>query len=271
MMMWRTSRSGNPAHRGAAGAETPGPQTLGLSVAFFVGLWLVLDQTASLLGSTRGEHGVAVCAAVLIAAMGSEYLLAGRRPVPALAALGLGRPRISTLGMTVLLVSLLLCFFPLFSLVTGAPLSLRSDAGWLAIGMFAQGGVAEEVIFRGFLFRRFREGRTFWRAATLSAVPFTIVHLALFLTLDFPLALVSLLLAVSLSFPLAWLFEASGCTIWPSAVLHSVVQASIKLVETTGDAFPTLAVGWIAIAALVPWTAFVLTRPPLRHDTKHPS
>jgi len=56
---------------------------------------------------------------------------------------------------------------------------LRSDALMLALGMFAQGGIAEEVVFRGFLFRRLRITRTFWRAACLAAVPFVIVHAAM--------------------------------------------------------------------------------------------
>jgi membrane protease YdiL (CAAX protease family) len=240
----------------------------GATVAVFVCLWLILDRTAALLGSTRGEYGFAVCAAVLAAAAAGEYVLAGRRPIPACRVLGLGRPRISPLGVTALLTGMLLCFYPAFSFATGAPLTLRPDAAWLALGMFAQGGIAEEIVFRGFLFRRFREGRTFWRAAALSAVPFTAVHLLLFLTLDFPLALASLVLAVSMSFPLAWLFETSGGTIWPSAILHAAVQASIKLVETGDAFFPTLAVGWIAIGVVAPWILFALARPPPQRENE---
>jgi membrane protease YdiL (CAAX protease family) len=227
------------------------------TVGLFVALWLVLDRTASLLGSTRGEHGMAVCAAVLITAVTVESLTAGFRPISALAVLGLGRPRIATLALAASMTVLLLCYYPAFSAVTGAPLSLRPDAVWLALGILAQGGIAEEVVFRGFLFRRVRRGRTFWRAALLSTAPFAAVHVPLFFSLDLPLAAVSLLLAVSISFPLAYLFEVSRGTIWPSALLHATVQSSIKLVETDLQIFSALAIGWIALGVVIPWFVFL--------------
>jgi membrane protease YdiL (CAAX protease family) len=39
--------------------------------------------------------------------------------------------------------------------------------GWTLLvgGLFAQAGIAEEVLFRVYLFRHIREGRAFWPAA----------------------------------------------------------------------------------------------------------
>jgi membrane protease YdiL (CAAX protease family) len=152
----------------------------------------------------------------------------------------------------------LLCFFPFFALATQTYIGFRPDAALLAIGMFAQGGIAEEVVFRGFLFRRFREKHSFWRAAFYSAIPFTAVHAVLFLSFDFPVALASLLVAVSLSFPLAWLFERGGNSVWLPAIVHAVVQASIKLVVVEEAPFQTMAIGWMAISAIAPWLLFAL-------------
>jgi membrane protease YdiL (CAAX protease family) len=152
---------------------------------------------------------------------------------------------------------LLLSYFPIFAFATGTTVSLRIDAAVLAIGIFAQGGIAEETVFRGFLFRRLREGRSFWRATALATVPFVGVHALLFLSLDFTIALASILLALSLSFPLAWLFEASGGSVLPPAIIHAVVQGAIKLVEV-GDGFSILALGWIGLSAVAPWALFLL-------------
>jgi len=80
------------------------------------------------------------------------------------------------------------------------------------------------VLFRGYLFGHVREGRPFWRAATVSCAPFVAVHLFMFLTLPWPIALASVLLAAILSFPLAYLFELGGRTIWAPAFLHFIVQ-----------------------------------------------
>jgi membrane protease YdiL (CAAX protease family) len=127
----------------------------------------------------------------------------------------------------------------------------------LAAGMFAQGGVAEEVIFRGFLFRWLRRGRPFWRASVLAALPFVAAHLLLFATLEPGVAFAALFLSLSVSFPLAWLFDIGGGSIWPPAIVHAVVQGSIKLVDA-GDQFLHLAVGWMTVSAIVPWVVFAL-------------
>lgn len=63
--------------------------------------------------------------------------------------------------------------------VTGTRLAMT--AGWrrLVPGLFAQAGLAEEVLFRGYLFRHLRGGRSFVRAAWAAAGPFAAVHLVL--------------------------------------------------------------------------------------------
>jgi membrane protease YdiL (CAAX protease family) len=181
-----------------------------------------------------------------------------RRPAEAARALGLGAPTVRGLLAACVLCLALLAFYPLFALATGATLSL--SAGWLMLmpGLSAQGGIAEETVFRGFLFRHVRVGRNFWPAAGLAAIPFVSVHLLLFLSLDFAVALASVVLALSLSFPLAWLFERSGNSIWPPALVHFTIQGSIKLIETDAGTFPTLAMVWIAFGATVPWLLFLL-------------
>ena len=90
-------------------------------------------------------------------------------------------------------------------------------------------GVAEEALFRGYLFSRLRRNRSFWRASALASVSFVLVHLYLFVSLPWPVALASVLLATIISFPLAHLFELGGNTIWPSALLHFTVQGAVRV------------------------------------------
>lgn len=194
----------------------------------------------------------------LCAAVAAEWILSRRGPREALLTLGLGAPRPRALFRALLLCAALLAFYPIFSLVAGAELRLHPNWPILAIGIVAQAGVAEETVFRGFLFRRFRESRSFWRAALLAAVPFVAVHALLFLTMDFAIALASLLLAVSISFPLAWLFERGGGSIWAPAIVHAVVQGSIKLIVVDEQFFMAMAVAWIAVSGLAPWLLFLL-------------
>ena len=228
-------------------------------VGFFV-LWGLMDRVAAAYGSTRGEGGIQVLAVVLLAALALEYVAFRTQPVQALSSLGFRAPNRKAFVWTAIVAIGLLCFYPLFGVATGSPVGLMAGSWAFAIGIFLQGGLAEEVVFRGFLFRRLREGRSFWRAAGIATIPFVAVHGLLFLVLDPMLATVSLLVAVSLSFPLAWLFERSGGSVWLPAVIHAVVQGSVKLV-VVGDEFATgMAVGWMLLSTLVPWVFLLVLR-----------
>jgi membrane protease YdiL (CAAX protease family) len=128
-------------------------------------------------------------------------------------------------------------------------------------GLFAQAGIAEEVLFRSYLFGQVRVGRTFWRAAALSMLPFVSVHLILFFSMAWPIALASVLLAVAISFPLAYLFELGGKTIWAPALLHFVIQATVKLLLFSHGA-ESFALAWMAASAIVPLLVFTVKARP---------
>ena len=130
-------------------------------------------------------------------------------------------------------------------------------------GLFAQAGIAEEALFRGYLFGRLRRGRSFWHAAALAAVPFVLVHLILFATMPWQVALAAVLLSVILSFPLAYLFELGGNTIWAPALLHFTVQGAIKVLELPGDT--ALPLVWMAASAALPYLVFLFR--PAGHQT----
>ena len=175
-----------------------------------------------------------------------------------LAALGFRAPtRRALLAACALSIALLACL-PLLAVATGTTLELRAGAAWLALGMFVQGGVAEETLFRGFMYRHLRQTRTFWRAATLSAVPFAVAHVPLFWTLDAAVALLALGMAIAWSFPLAWLFDRAGGSIWPGALLHAVMQGGVKVLVDDDAAFQSLAIAWVALGLAAPWLFFLL-------------
>lgn len=226
----------------------------------FVALWLILDRSAALLGSTRGEMGLVVCLIVMIAAILVEFLLTRARPGEPLSVLGLRSPQASGAMWALIICAGMLAFYPIYALAAGFELRLRPD--WLTLlpGLFAQGGIAEEIVFRGFLFRHIRDGRSFVRAALLASIPFIAVHLLLFLSMDFMIAMAALLVAVSISFPLAWLFERSGQSIWPCALVHFVIQGSIKVVDVPSEHFLVMATAWMLLSATAPWLFFLVLR-----------
>jgi membrane protease YdiL (CAAX protease family) len=224
---------------------------LGLAVLF-----VLFDVTATWLGSDRGQYGLAVCAIVLGATVVVMRALPGIPPTGGLShRLGLGRPRAAGLLAAVTVVTLLLLVVPAYLAVSGAAWTM--DAGWgrLVPGLFAQAGVAEEVLFRAYLYGQLRPGRTYWRAALLSSGPFVLVHLELLFRMPAAVAVASILLSAVISLPLARLFDLGGRTIWAPAILHAVVQGVVKVIDVE-EPTVTFPLVWMAASAAIPFLVF---------------
>jgi membrane protease YdiL (CAAX protease family) len=222
----------------------------GLAVVF--ALFQVLGLTLS---SDRGQAGLLVAAAVLASLLAVERGLFGQPPAAALQSLGLGRPAAAGLLAALGVSLLLLAVIPAYAALRGVSLVTYPGWPWLLPGLFAQAGIAEEALFRGYLFGRLRKGRGFWEAAMLATAPFMLVHLFLFATMPWPVALAAVLLSVILSFPLAHLFELGGNTIWAPALLHFTVQGAIKVLDAPGDT--ALPLVWMAASAAIPYLVFL--------------
>lgn len=229
-----------------------------LDLAVIVGLF---HWMASSLGSDRGQAGLVVGLVVVGITLLATRAWPGQTLGSAARALGLLTPRgvglLAALGTCVTLG----VFLAGFARVTGT--AFRVDASSLPLlpGLFAQAGVAEEVVFRGTLFGRLRVGRTFWRAAGLSIAPFALAHLPLFATMTLPVALAAVLLSVALSLPFAHLFELGGGTIWPPAILHAVIQAVPKVLIVSGDTASMFPLVWMTASAVVSASVLLIDRP----------
>ena len=235
---------------------------LGLVVVF-----ALFHLSADALDSDRGQAGLAVGALVVAATLLAERVLFGVPLAKAALDLGLGRPHMRGIAAAVVLCVLLLLVFPIVATMQRTRLELDPQWALLLPGLFAQGGIAEEVLFRGYLFRRVRVGRSFWRAAVLAGIPFVAVHLILFFTLPWPIALAAVLLSAVLSAPFAHLFELGGGTIWAPALAHFTIQGAIKIIslEQPDARLPLI---WMAASAVLPFLVFLVPRPEApRHAT----
>ncbi|MGE3163253.1 MAG: lysostaphin resistance A-like protein [Burkholderiales bacterium] len=230
---------------------------LSLSV---VVIFLMLHGSASALSSLRGEAGLAVAALVVPACLIAQCILSGQSVRVATRAIGLGCPTARSLGIALGICALMLLTLPMFATLENAQATLHP--GWLLLlpGLFAQGGLAEEALFRGLLFGNLRQRHAFWPAALLSAGPFVAAHLILFATMSWPIALAATSLAFVTSFPLARLFELGARTIWAPALVHFTIQGAVKVVEMPGSS-PRYEMAWLAACAVVPWLAFAFRAP----------
>ncbi len=75
--------------------------------------------------------------------------------------LGLRRPGGRAMALAAAVSAPVLLVFPLTAALSGAAPVLRPDWGWLLVGVLAFHGLAEELVWRGYAFRRLREGRSF--------------------------------------------------------------------------------------------------------------
>ena len=227
---------------------------LGLALVF-----ALFHGVAAATGSDRGQGGVLVGALVVAATLVAERVLFGKPLAKAVRDGGLGRPHARGLLAAAGVCVPLMLVFPAMAAIENARLVV--DPRWSAVlaGLFAQAGIAEEVLFRGYLFRHVRAGRTFWRAVALATLPFVAVHLLLFATMPWPIALAAVVLSAVVGAPLAHLFELGGGTVWAPALVHFTIQGAIKLVSLApSDA--RLPVVWMAASAVLPFLVFVVPR-----------
>jgi membrane protease YdiL (CAAX protease family) len=238
-------------------ADTRWPRLLvGLALVF-----ALFHGLAAAMGSDRGQAGLIIGALVVAATLAVERLLFDVSPAKAMRSVGLGRPHARGLVASASVGALLMLVFPAMAALEDGGLVVDPRWTTLVPGLFSQAGIAEEVLFRGYLFRRVRVGRTFWRAVALATIPFVAVHLILFLTLPWPIALAAVLLSAIVGAPLAHLFELGGGTIWAPALLHFVIQGAIKLVwlDPSDARLPVI---WMAASAVLPYLVFLIAGQP---------
>lgn len=223
-------------------------------------LFALFQFLGAILKSDRGQSGILIAFIIIVVTLSIEILFFRGDIGSAIQSIGLGLPCYRGISIALVIASVLLAVFPLYAWITDSELGLQSNLYWQLLGLFAQGGMAEEVLFRGFLFRRIRQGRTFWRASMLAAIPFAVAHLFMFLTLPWQVASAGLLLSIAITFPLAHLFELGGNTIWAPAILHFVVQGAIKVITVSGEREISFALVWMVACLIVPQFAFLVRR-----------
>jgi membrane protease YdiL (CAAX protease family) len=219
-------------------------------------VFLLFHGCAHWLGSDRGQAGLLVAAVVLATLLAVERLLLGASRRRAVHSLGLGTPDRRGMACALAVTAALLAVIPVFSAATGVPIPLSRGWAGFVPGLFAQAGIAEEALFRAYLFGHLRVTRTFWAAATLSLLPFVAVHLPLFFTMAWPLAAAALVLAAATALPFARLYDLGGATIWAPAVLHTVIQGTVKVIDVPEEWALRFALLWMAASAVLPFAVF---------------
>jgi membrane protease YdiL (CAAX protease family) len=204
---------------------------------------------------------VIIALAGAVAALAAQVVLFRQTPSQALAWLGLGRPTTWSVLVALGLSLLLLAAYPVISRVTGARFELQPGWPFLALGIFLVNGVAEEMIYRGYLFHHVREGRTFRRAVLLGIVFHAAAHIPILAIAGVVVGLSAILVAVATFPTYATLFERGRNTVWAPALLH-FASDTIKLVIGAGalaePATQTATLLWLLVIATAPYLLFLI-------------
>jgi membrane protease YdiL (CAAX protease family) len=222
----------------------------------FAVLYAVLSGVSSVDATARS--GLVVLAAVVVAAVVVERVLYPAPLGTVLRRLGFGRPTARPLLASAAVSCLLLLVYPVYGLID-APLALRSDWVWILMGVFALHGLAEELVWRGFAFRRLRQGRSFWSAVWWTMPLLAATHVPIVLTAGPAIGLGAMVVAAVTTLAFSYLYETGRQTLWAAALLHTAID-SFKLFVIPEGAVPTLSLLLIIASILIPLLVLLVPR-----------
>jgi len=230
---------------------------LGRFLFGFCLIWAALYASGAAQGGGVAYGLLALAITVAVAALWEHFAFA--TPARALlVSLGFGRPTGRSLLAGAVLSAAVLTFYPAYVLVSGTDLTLRSNWLWLAIGLFAYHGLAEELVWRGYAFRRLRRGRTFAAAIRRTIPLIAITHLPIVITNGPVVGLFAIAVAAVTCLPFGYLWERGGQTIWAAAMLHASIDA-FKLFEIPGgEAAVLFSISLATVSIFVPLGVLVV-------------
>jgi len=215
----------------------------------FLVLWAVLAGTSA--GDPTARRGPVVLAVVVAASLGVSRGLYRLPLREAVRTLGLGRPDRRSLAVSAVLSALVLLWWPATALLNGAPIPLRPDWPVVLIGILTLHGLAEELIWRGYVFRRLAQGRSFWPAVLWTMPLIAVTHVPIVVTAGPAIGISAMLIAAVTSISLGRLYALGGGTLWAPGLLHSAID-SFKLVVVPAAAMPVSSILIIGFSLVVP-------------------
>ncbi|MBL7702977.1 MAG: CPBP family intramembrane metalloprotease [Ferruginibacter sp.] len=196
--------------------------------------------------------------AVLVTVLLLNKLVYGKGIKTSFNDIGLRKTNLPGLVPGIFISAALLCAYPLLGVFLNIDITLADGWQLNIIGLMFTAGVAEEILFRGYLFGGLRRNMNFRKAAFISTICFALAHLVMFTYMDWPVALLSTLLAVATCIPLAFLFEKGNNTVWSPAIVHTAIRTVGLVVTTDEKHFMQFSMLWITACMILPYTVLIL-------------
>lgn len=195
-------------------------QAVGFFLTFLVA-WFTLDRLA-VSPPMPLPALVAFGAAVAVLAIG-QRIVYGTRTADMIRVLGLGRPVGRALIVATITGTAIVAGFVLGASALGITLQLRPEWPLVLIGALVFHGLAEETVWRGYVYGHLRQSRTFRRAVLLSMPLIALTHVPIIVSNGLLVGSLAFLAAAITCLPLAYLYERGGRTIWAPALVHGMI------------------------------------------------
>lgn len=228
----------------------PSPATIIGFLVTFLGGWMALDRLVTS-PPTLVSASVALAVAAVVVAVGEHVVFATPwRRVPS--RLGLGRPRSAALAVGAIAGVLVYLTYLGGAALLGTDPHLRSNWPVVLVSALIFHGLAEELVWRGFVFARLRRRWSF-RGAVLASVPLiALTHVAIIASNGVAIGMLAVLSAAVTCVPFAHLWERGGRTIWGPAILHGAIGSWQLFERGYPDSFSAvLVLGSIVVPLVV--------------------
>jgi membrane protease YdiL (CAAX protease family) len=172
------------------------------------------------------------------------------------ASLGLGRPAGPALGLALVVGAVYAATLVLGAVAAGVELTVRDNWPLVLVGILLFHGLAEELVWRGFVFGRLRQSHGFARAVWWSVPLITLTHVPIALTDGWLVGGLATLTAAITCWPFAALWERGGRTVWAPALLHALIgcwQLFERSYPITFSVIVLVASITVPLLAVVPW------------------
>ena len=219
--------------------------------ATFLSAWWLLDMFVTSVPSP-GAAASALVAVAIVLALGQRAAGTGWAQVPA--ALGLRRPAGRAAVLAGLVGGIYLTVLLLGANGLGVTLEVRENWPAVLVGVLLFHGLAEELVWRGYVFARLRDHGSFVAAVWWSVPLIALTHTPIVATDGWLVGGLATLTAAITCWPLAYLWEQGGHTMWAPALLHGVI-GSWQMFERNYP--PSFSVLVMAASISVPLLVFV--------------
>jgi membrane protease YdiL (CAAX protease family) len=219
----------------------------------FLAAWWLLDRlVTSPPMPLSAAASLAAAAAVLVLGQRASGVPWSKVP----GSVGLGRPAVPALAVALAVGAVYVATLVLGATAAGVDLAVRDNWPAVLVGVLLFHGVAEELVWRGFVFGRLRQRHSFGRAVWWSVPLIAVTHAPIALTDGWLVGGLATLTAAVTCWPFAALWERGGRTVWAPALLHALIGCWQLFERTYPPTFSILvlvaSVG-VPLLAVVPW------------------